>query len=93
MEEIIDNDFKGDKEINEADNVCAKVDAEMKNKIKKILIDINKKSTENQRKIIDVEAQISEMTSGNDNCRQNHFPVESEASKEQLSRQYQWQEG
>ena len=52
MEEIIDNDFKGDKEINEADNVCAKVDADMKNKIKKILIDINKKSTENQRKIL-----------------------------------------
>ena len=71
VEEMIGNDFKEDKEIDEPDDVCAKAHDITKNEVKKKLAEIYEKSTENRNKIIDVNAQLTEMTSGNANCGDN----------------------
>ena len=71
VDRIIANGFKEDEvnEINDAD--CTKALPENEDIIKKKLVEINKKYSENLRNIFDVEAQISEMTSGNANCGDN----------------------
>ena len=75
MKEIIGNKFREDEvnEINDADSDCTKASSENKEKVKKKLEEIDKKSSENLNKIFEVDAKIAEMTNGNTLSIINYF--------------------